>query len=108
VLLVSKPVLTHVTYRPKRGKEKQLLELVRRHWPTLHNAGLSTKDPAMVYRAQDKAGNVYFVEIFSWKDEQASSRAHQLPEVMAIWEPMGAILEGGPSPEIAQIEPVTS
>jgi quinol monooxygenase YgiN len=96
-------VLTHVTYRPKKGKEEEVFELVKKHWPALKALGLSTDEPAKVYRATDKrSGQVYFVEIFSWRDEQASSVAHQTPEVMAIWEPMGPILEGL---ELARLEP---
>jgi quinol monooxygenase YgiN len=96
-------VLTHVTYRPKKGKEEELLELVKKHWPALNALGLSTSEPAKVYRATDKrSGQVYFIEIFSWRDEQASTTAHQTPEVMAIWEPMGPILEGL---ELARLEP---
>ena len=100
----AKPVLTHVTYRPKKGKEKDLFALVKKHWPTLKKTGLVTADPATVYRATNKrTGDVYFVEIFSWRDEKASGIAHQTPEVMAVWEPMGPIMEGM---EIATIEPV--
>ena len=36
----GKPVLTHVTYMPKKGKEKELMELVKKHWPVLVKAGL--------------------------------------------------------------------
>ena len=99
-----KPVLTHVTYRPKKGKEKELFALVKKHWPTLRRTGLVTAKAATVYRAHDKrSGAAYFIEIFSWRDEQASGIAHQTPAVMAIWEPMGPIMEGL---EIAALEPV--
>lgn len=102
----DKPVLTHVTYRPKNGKEEEVFALVKKHWPALNAIGLSTKEPAKVYRATDKrSGQVYFIEIFSWRDEQASSIAHQTPEVMAIWEPMGPILEGL---ELAKLEPFSA
>lgn len=106
----SKPVLTQATYRPKKGKEQQLLDLVKRHWSVLQKTGLATQEPATIYRATSKSGlfkkgKVFFIEIFSWIDGEASGRAHQLPEVMAIWEPMGAVLEGG-RPELAILEPV--
>jgi hypothetical protein len=101
----GKPVTMMCTYRPKAGKEKQLWSLVKKHWAVLNKAGLTTKEPPLVYRAVDKhGGGVSFVEIFSWKDEKASAIAHQSPEVMAIWEPMGPILAGGPSPELAVVE----
>jgi hypothetical protein len=107
----NKPVLTHVTYMPKKGKEKELMELVKKHYPVLKKAGLATSDPAQVYQATDhRTGRVYFIEIYSWVDENAPRIAHQMPEVMAVWEPMGNIMEGyngSPSPiAIAQLEPI--
>ena len=103
-----KPVMMLVTYRPKKGKEDELFELVKKHWPVLSRAGLVTKD-VLLYRATDKrTGAISFVEIFSWKDEEAPGLAHQLPEIMAIWEPMSPILEGGPSPELAFVEAVSA
>jgi len=102
----SKPVLTHVTYRPKKGKEEELFTLVRKHWPILKEIGLSTNEPAKVYRATDKrSGAVYFIEIFSWRDAEASTIAHQTPEVMAVWETMGPVLEGL---ELAALEPFSA
>jgi hypothetical protein len=41
----GKPVLTHVTYRPKKGKEKDLFALVKKHWPTLKKTGLCHRRP---------------------------------------------------------------
>ena len=103
----GKPVMNHIVYRPIRGKEEELLTLIKRHWPALHRAGLATFERALVYRASDRhTGREFFVEIFSWRDQAAIDSAHQLPEVMAIWEPMSAIIEGGGSPEIANVEPV--
>src|SRR4051812_45224569 len=90
----SAPVLTLVTYQPKKGKEAELLALVRKHWPTLQKVGLVTPEPARIWRATDKLkGTVSFVELFSWRDGEASGVAHQTPEVMAVWEPMGAVME---------------
>ena len=100
----SRPVKMHVTYRPKPGKEADLLALVKQHWPILDRLGLVTKEPATVYRARDtRSGRAHFVEIFSWKDGEASGIAHTSPQVMAIWEPMEVVLE---TLELAEIEPV--
>ena len=66
-----------------------------RHWPVLNELGLVTKDPAKVYQATDKrSAQVYFIEIFSWRDQKAPEIAHQTPEVMAVWETMGPVMEG--------------
>jgi hypothetical protein len=107
----GKPVIAHVTYMPKKGKEKELLELVKKHWPTLKKAGLATNEPAKIWEATDiRSGRVYYIEIMTWVDEEASRTAHELPEVMAVWEPMGNIMEGfngTTSPiAIANLEPI--
>lgn len=85
---------------PGRGKRDNL---VKKHWPALRAAGLATGEPATIYRADKRSARLYFVEIFSWKDGQASVIAHQTPEVRAIWGPMEPLLE---SMELAIIEPV--
>lgn len=108
----GKPVLIHVTYMPKKGKEQELRELVKKHWPVLHKAGLATSEPAKIYEAHDhRTGRTYFIEMYSWVNEDAPRLAHQLPEVMAVWEPMGNIMEGyngTTSPiAIAALEPIT-
>ena len=99
---MSKPVPTLVSYFPKPGKEKELLALIEKHWPALDKAGLVTKSPAKVWKAHDKRkGTEFFIEYMEWKDGEASGIAHQLPEVMAVWEPMGPIME---TMSIVQIE----
>ena len=106
---MSKSLMVQAIYRPKAGQEEALFALVKAHYPALKRAGLVTNDPPLVYVARGKrgTGSPYYVEIFSWKDENAPGLAHQLPEVMKIWEPMGPMIEGGPSPELAMLEPVT-
>ena len=89
------PVDMVVIYRAKRGLEDALLALVQGHWPTLDRLGLASDSrPAEVWRTRDRAGNVAFVEHFQWKDAQAPVTAHQTPEVMALWEPMGNLMTG--------------
>ena len=89
----SESVPTLVIYHPKPGAESALEALVRKHIPTLRTLGLLGTGQSAVYRAEDKRSKaVVFVEIFDWKDGRASDVAHQTPEVMAIWEPMGPLL----------------
>jgi hypothetical protein len=100
----TKSVRMLCTYRPKKGQERKLFALLKKHWPVLSSVGLATREPATLYRATDKeSARVYYVEIFSWRDKQASAVAHQTPEVMAIWKPMMPLLA---SMELAIIEPV--
>ena len=89
----SKPVRMLCTYRIKDGQETDFLQLLEKHWPMLRSVGLATNDPAQVFRSKDKEGKTVFVELFSWKDADAPDVAHQTPEVMSVWEPMGALAE---------------
>ena len=95
----------HVTYRPKEGKAEELFDLVKKHGPALQSTGLLAGGAPTVYRAVDKrSGEKFFVEMFSWRDEEAPALAHQMPEVMAVWEPMTPLLE---NLQLAVIEQVS-
>ena len=101
---VSRPLTVLCTYRPKKGREKEFHALLRKHWPALNRADLVSKEPPRIWRASDKwSGRVFFVEIFQWKDAQASVTAHKTPGVMAVWKPMDALLE---KRELALISPL--
>ena len=92
--MASTPVPVLVAYYPKAGREEQLLPLVQRHWSVLSSLGLVSDVESRVWRGVDKrSGASYILELFEWSDTTASDTAHQLPEVMAVWEPMGAFLE---------------
>jgi hypothetical protein len=100
----EQPVTMLVSYFPKKGKEKQLLALLEKHWPTLNKIGLATSMPARLWRATDKrTRREFFVEMFEWKNEAASETAHHTPEVMAIWGPMEPILE---NMQLTRLEPL--
>jgi len=48
------------------------------------------------------------VEVFSWADGEAAGRAHRMPEVMAVWGPMGEHVEerlGRPATEFPHVKP---
>jgi hypothetical protein len=73
-------------YRPKPGQATELLALVREHLPILRKQGLATEAPPVVLRATDGT----LLEIFDWVSEEAVARAHESPEVLALWERFGA------------------
>lgn len=88
----AKPVTVICRYQVQPGKQAEFEALLARHWPALHAAGLVTDRPAVAYKGlpgQHHDAERVYVEIFEWKDEQASGRAHQSPAIMAVWEPMG-------------------
>ena len=98
------------TYRVKRGKEKDFEALLKSHVPTLREHGLATDAPSRVYLGKEGADAPFYVEIFEWKDEAAKDTAHELPEVLAVWEPMGVLCEergGRPSMEFPHVETVS-
>jgi hypothetical protein len=98
------PIVNIVTYVPKAGKEAELLALVKKHEPALRKVGLVTEEPFRVWKAYDiRKRREQFIEYFVWKDGNASDTAHQTPEVMAVWEPMGPVLE---ELTICEVEPI--
>lgn len=87
-------VPTLVLYRPKEGREDDLLVLLKKHAPALRAARLADREPAKLFRAADKrTGRIAFVERFAWADETASTRAHHNKKVQAVWGPMDGVLE---------------
>jgi hypothetical protein len=96
----KQPPVTICRYQVKPGKEAEMERLLAIHWPTLHKAGLVTDEPARVFRGlpSEKDGGTHgaksvYIELMSWKDENSSNVAHQSPEVMSVWEPMGGLCE---------------
>ena len=95
-------------YRVAPGNESDFEALLRRHWPTLHRLGLVTEEPARCYKGQEQDGGPLYIEVFEWLDS-AVERAHEHPEVMAIWEPMDRLCEprdGRPGMEFPHLAPL--
>jgi len=102
------PATVMCTYRVQAGKEEAFKALLSRHWPTLNKLGLVTAKPQF-FRGLDESNKPYFVEIFTWKDGEAPNTAHMNPEVMSVWEPMGALVEernGRQSMEFPHVQPL--
>lgn len=90
---MSAPEIVHCTYRVKPEAEETFLALLRRHWPTLRDAGLATDTPAVCWRGEEDGRPIYF-EVFTWADGGAAGRAHETPAVMeGVWGPMGECME---------------
>jgi quinol monooxygenase YgiN len=87
------PVTAICHFRVRSGEEEAFRALLRRHWPTLREQGLATATPTQAWEGTDREGRPYFVEIFEWQSEEASRSAHETPEVLAIWKPMGGLVE---------------
>jgi hypothetical protein len=96
-------------YRVRAEKLDEFLRLLEKHHPTLVRLGLATKEPPTVYRGAERDKKPIVFEIFTWVDGQAPETAHHSPEVMKIWEAMGAMVEergGIPKFEFPHVERV--
>lgn len=88
----SSGLIVVCTYRVRTGQESLFERLLERHAPTLRRLGLITDFPASALRRVDAPTPLY-VEIFEWASAAAAARASQVPDVIAIWEPMAALCE---------------
>ena len=68
-------------YRPRKGKDGELLACVRDHLPVLRRQGLVTDRPGLVLCAADGS----LLELFEWKSEEAVRAAHDNPAVRELW-----------------------
>jgi hypothetical protein len=84
-------IITIAVYRPKKGKEKQLKAIVKKHLPVLRSQDLITDRLPIVMRAGDKT----IVEVFEWKSQKAIRDAHRNPEVLKLWDAFSAVCEYG-------------
>ena len=88
-----------VAYRPKPGREDDLLALTRDHVPELRRLGLATDRPTLVMRS--KEGIV--VEVFEWRDG-AIDAAHAHPDVLAMWERYAAVCDYVPLDQLPEAQ----
>ena len=82
-------VIAVVAYRPKSGKEQELLDLMRSRLPTLRKEGLVTDRVPTIMRSRD--GTI--VEVSEWKSREAIDAAHKNQNVLAMWEKFFAVCD---------------
>jgi len=91
-------VIVIVAYRPKPGKQTELLDLVRSRVPTLRNEGLVTNRDPTIMRARD--GTI--IEVSEWKSQEAIDAAHKNPNLLAMWNKFFAICDCVPLNTLAE------
>jgi quinol monooxygenase YgiN len=103
-------IVVIVAYRPKPGKEKELVDLVRSRMPTLRTENLVTNRAPTIMRSRD--GTI--IEVSEWKSQEAIDAAHKNPNVLAMWNKFFAICECVPLNTLAEakemfagFEPIT-
>jgi hypothetical protein len=92
--------LVIAVYKPRAGKEAELLELLRVHLPVLRREGLATDRPPLVLRAQNGA----LLEIFEWTSAEATERAHTSEAVLALWGRFEAACEYSRLADLAEAQ----
>jgi quinol monooxygenase YgiN len=93
-------VVVVVAYRPKPGKEQELLELVRGRVPTPRQEGLVTDRTPTMMRSRD--GTI--IEVSEWKSRDAIDAAHKNPNVLAMWEKFFALCDCVPLNTLAEAQ----
>jgi len=91
-------VIVIVAYRPKPGKENELVDLVRSRVPTLRNEGLVTNRKPTIARTRD--GTI--IEVSEWKSQEAIDAAHKNPNVLAMWNKFFAVCDCVPLNTLAE------
>lgn len=82
-----KPEIVFAMYRPREGKESELLALIKEHIPTLRRFELITDRPSILVRSK----NGTYIEIFEWRSKESAEVAHEHPAVAKVWEAMGGV-----------------
>lgn len=105
---MSESWTTICIYRVKPGHENDFEDLLRRHGRTLRTASLVTATSNAAFRSRSHDQPVY-VETIEWVERDAPTRAHEMPEVGAVWQPMSELCEerkGHQAMEFIDVEPV--
>jgi hypothetical protein len=89
-------------YRPKTGKVKQLVALMRNHVSRLRVEGLVTDRVPILMQSSDDT----VIEVFEWKSSEAIEQAHSNPAVLEMWKEFERVCEYVPLgrvPEAAEL-----
>lgn len=90
-------VMVIACYRPKPGKDAELLDLMKSHLPVLRGEGLVGEGPSLCGKAKD--GTI--IEVFCWKSQAAIDTAHANPAVQAMWARYAEVSDYVPIADVA-------
>lgn len=76
-------------FRPLEGKEAELMAVIAERLPILRRLGMATDREPINMRSRDGV----IISVSEWVDDDAITRAHSHPEVLAMWERFGACCE---------------
>jgi hypothetical protein len=86
---VGQGQISVAVYRAKAGHERALLRVIEDRLPLLRRLGLATDREHVLMRAGDGA----IIEVSEWSSEDAIARAHEAPEVLALWARFDAVCD---------------
>jgi len=97
------PETVMITYQAKSGADAELARVIEKHWTTARQLKL-VLEPHLILRGVEDDGRVYFVDIFTWRDEKVPDSAPAA--IQAIWAEMSAAVEtrgGKPGIQIQRV-----
>lgn len=87
-----------VAYRPKPGKENDLIALAQSHWSVLNAQSLVSDRKPIISSAKD--GSI--VEVFGWKSEGSINQAHANEVVQQLWAEFAEVCDYIPVGEVKE------
>lgn len=93
-------IVVIVAYRPKAGRESELLELVRNRVPTLRKEGLVSDRVPIIMRAKDGT----LIEVSEWKSHEAIEEAHKNLRVLEMWDKFFTVCDCVPLKTVPESE----
>jgi hypothetical protein len=79
-------------FKPKAGKQAELLAVVTKHWRVLQGQELVTERPRIAMQAVD--GTI--IEVFEWRSNASIEAAHKNPAVLELWKEFEAACDNLP------------
>uniref|UniRef100_A0A2A4YTD6 ABM domain-containing protein n=1 Tax=OCS116 cluster bacterium TaxID=2030921 RepID=A0A2A4YTD6_9PROT len=93
-----------VGYKPKPGKQAELVALMKTHLPVLREAGLVTERESIIMQAEDAS----IIEVFEWKSKAAMNGAHEHASILKMWADYEACCTYIPVAELPEISSLFS
>lgn len=75
-------LISFAVFKPKPGKEDDLLQVIEDRSPLLRKLGMMTERKPISMRSSEGA----IIHVSEWVDDDAITRAHSNPEVLALWQ----------------------
>lgn len=75
-------LISVAAFRARPGREDELMRVMDERLPLLRRLKLATERTPILMRSQDGV----IIQVSEWTSREAIDRAHQTPEVLALWD----------------------